>query len=295
MLSLTDVRVTIGDAVLLDGVSLEVRPGEVVGVVGANGAGKSTLLSVMAGERPPTSGRARLGQHPLTEVPPETLARRRAVLPQHSTLAFSFSVFEVVRMGRAPHAASRDLHEAAAWRALERVGVAHLAERLYPTLSGGEQQRVHLARTLAQLDAPVVPDETGDASRFLLLDEPTASLDLAHQHGVLRTARSLAANGIGVMVVLHDLNLAAQYADRLAVLRRGRLLADGPPEAVLTPDLVHSAFEVSVTVMAHPCLSCPLVVALPEGSATPRGPAEGDPIPAALGDGAPLTGPRSSD
>jgi iron complex transport system ATP-binding protein len=143
-------------------------------------------------------------------------------------------------------------------RALAQAGVGHLAGRRYPTLSGGEQQRVHLARTLAQLDTP-----HADASRYLLLDEPTASLDLAHQHTVLGTARALADAGTGVLVVLHDLNLAAQYADRLAVLRRGQLLADGPPADVLDPALVHAAFDVAVTVLPHPCFTCPLVVALP--------------------------------
>lgn len=269
MLALESVRVRIGDAVLLDGVSLVVQPGEVVAVVGANGAGKSTLLKVAAGERSPSAGRVTLDGRPLGAFSPEALALRRAVLPQHSALQFGFTAAEVVRLGRTPHAgrATRAQDEAAVERALAQAGVSHLAGRRYPTLSGGEQQRVHLARTLAQLDG------RHDEPRYLLLDEPTASLDLAHQHAVLRTARALAEAGTGVLVVLHDLNLAAQYADRLAVLRRGRLLADGPPAEVLDPALVHAAFDVVVTVLPHPCLTCPLVVALPieagDGMASP--------------------------
>jgi iron complex transport system ATP-binding protein len=260
MLSLDTVRVCVGDAVLLDGVSLAVRPGEVVAVVGPNGAGKSTLLKVAAGERAPTTGRVTLDGAPLASFTPDVLAARRAVLPQHSALQFGFTASEVVALGRTPHVhhSSWKEDETAVRRALGRAGVGHLAARRYPTLSGGEQQRVHLARALAQLDAPHVNEP-----RYLLLDEPTASLDLAHQHAVLGTARALADAGTGVLVVLHDLNLAAQYADRLAVLRRGRLLADGPPADVLDPALVHAAFDVAVTVLPHPCFTCPLVVALP--------------------------------
>jgi iron complex transport system ATP-binding protein len=272
MLHLDDVHVQIGGAVLLGGVTLAVRPGEVVAVVGPNGAGKSTLLKVAAGERAPSAGRATLDGRPLAARSPEHLAIRRAVLPQQSALAFGFTAFEVAMLGRTPHAATRDGHEAAAWRALERAGVAHLAERRYPTLSGGEQQRVHLARALAQLDGPAAPDAPR-APRYLLLDEPTASLDLAHQHAVLALARAHAEAGGGVLVVLHDLNLAAQYADRLAVLRGGRLLAEGRPAEVLDPGLVHAAFDVPVVVLPHPCLACPLVVPMP--------------VVAAGGDGAP--------
>jgi iron complex transport system ATP-binding protein len=197
---------------------------------------------------------------PLEALPEREQARRRAVLPQQSQLHFAFSALEVVLMGRTPHL--RGAESARDWEvahaALRTVGMDDFADRDVPTLSGGEQQRVHLARALAQI---WTPPEAGH--RYLLLDEPTASLDLAHQHQVLRTAAGLAADGVGVLAILHDLNLAAQYADRLAVLRRGRLLADGPPADVLDPALVHAAFDVAVTVLPHPCFTCPLVVALP--------------------------------
>jgi iron complex transport system ATP-binding protein len=264
MLALDATTVRVGGSVLLDGVSLAVRPGEIVAVVGPNGAGKSTLLKVAAGECTPSAGSVTLDGRPLPSFPPDVLAARRAVLPQQSALQFGFTASEVVALGRTPHAShsSRREDEAAVRRALAQAGVGHLAHRRYPTLSGGEQQRVHLARALAQLDAPASTSD-GSQPRYLLLDEPTASLDLAHQHTVLGTARALADAGTGVLVVLHDLNLAAQYADRLAVLRRGRLLADGPPVDVLDPALVQAAFDVAVTVLPHPCFTCPLVVALP--------------------------------
>lgn len=256
MLSLDSVTVRIGASTLLDTLSLGVAPGEVVAVVGPNGAGKTTALRVLAGDLAPDDGHARLDGRPLAEAP--DLARRRAVLPQESALAFGFSALDVVLLGRTPHRTGHRADLAAAARAMERAHVAHLADRLYPTLSGGERQRVHLARSLAQLDT----DST--EARYLLLDEPTSALDLGHQHAVLKTARRQAARGVGVLAVLHDLNLAAQYADRIAVLAAGRLVAVGRPDAVLTPTVVRCAFGISVVVTPHPCAACPLVVPVPD-------------------------------
>lgn len=262
MLSLDSVSVRKGTATLLDGLSLEVAPGEVVAIVGPNGAGKTTALRVIAGEEAPTEGAAHLDRQPLAALPADALARRRAVLPQQSALAFGFPVLDVVLLGRTPHTTPRARDLDAAERAMRRAGVLHLAARRYPTLSGGEQQRVHLARALAQLDG--TPDP-----RYLLLDEPTSALDLAHQHGVLRVAREEARAGTGVLAVLHDLNLAAQYADRIAVLADGKLVAAGSPDAVLTPAVVRCAFGISVVVTQNPCAACPLVVPIPEGDGAP--------------------------
>ncbi len=275
MMHLHDATYRIGPNTLVDGVTLALRPGEVLAVVGANGAGKTTLLRLLSGELRPSSGAVCLDGRPLGAFAPEHLARRRAVLPQHSTLGFGFSVQEVVLLGRTPHRTppARDLEIAAG--AMQAAGVAHLAARRYPTLSGGEQQRVHLARALAQ-----IWEASGPGARYLLLDEPTASLDLAHQHAVLGVARRCAAAGVGVLAVLHDLNLAAQHADRIAVLRRGRLLAEGPPEAVLTPEIIRRAFDISVLVTRHPCATCPLVVPIPDArgaGATVRPPPNGHP------------------
>ena len=266
MLALDSVTVRAGQATLLDALSLHVAPGEVVAVVGPNGAGKTTALRLLAGETAPASGRVTLDGQPLADAP--DLALRRAVLPQESALAFGFTALDVVLLGRTPHRATRRDDLAAAGRAMAQAGVDGLADRRYPTLSGGERQRVHLARVLAQLDpAPHAPSgDSAPVGRYLLLDEPTSALDLAHQHAVLRVARQQATAGVGVLAVLHDLNLAAQYADRIAVLAGGRLVAVGRPHAVLTPTVVRCAFGITVMVTAHPCAACPLIVPVPDGA-----------------------------
>lgn len=263
MLEACNIRVTAGGAPLLDGVSLALAAGEVVAIVGPNGAGKSTLLRALCGDVAPARGEVRLLGRPLRAWPVRALAQLRAVLPQHSTLAFAFTAREVVALGRAPHSggAAGPRDEAIAAEALGAVDAAHLADCWYTTLSGGEQQRVHLARVLAQIWEPV-----NEQPRFLLLDEPTSSLDLAHQHHTLATARQWARQGVGVAVVLHDLNLAAQYADRLVLLHAGRVAAEGSPERVLTPARIAEVFGLSVQVARHPALPGPLVLCVPSSA-----------------------------
>jgi iron complex transport system ATP-binding protein len=226
-------------------------------VVGPNGAGKSTLLRVLSGDLRAYDGTVALLGRPLRAWAPDALARARAVLPQESTLTFPFSALEVVMLGRTPHGGSVGAHaRAICLEALAAVAMDAMAERLYPTLSGGERQRVQLARVLAQIwraaDAP--------GGRVLFLDEPIASLDLAQQHRALAVARRFAADGVAVLVVLHDLNLAAQHADRVAVLRDGALAAVGAPEAVLTPALVERVFGIPVAVVPHPAGGRPVLV-----------------------------------
>jgi iron complex transport system ATP-binding protein len=167
---------------------------------------------------------------PLDRFPPRELARRRAVLPQQASVAFALPARAIVALGRLPH----DGDGGAVAAALGQAGIAHLADRAYPTLSGGEQQRVHLARVLAQLAGP--------EGAYLLLDEPVAALDIAHQIAIVELARSLARAGIGVLMVLHDLNLAARVADRILLLRDGRLHGIGPPGAILRPDMLEAVF-----------------------------------------------------
>ncbi len=242
---------------LLQNLSLSLAAGEVLAVVGANGAGKSTLLRVLSAELTPDRGQVRLNGRALADWPARESAKRRAVLPQHSPLDFPFTALEVVLMGRIPHGGpgAEDVHRAAL--ALAEVGLAPLAERRYTTLSGGERQRVHLARVLVQIWEPLPAQEP----RFLLLDEPTASLDLAHQHATLALAQRWAQHDLGVLIVLHDLNLAAQYANRVAVLKAGQLLAVGAPAKVLEPTLIAEAFGLPVQILPHPELPCPLIVA----------------------------------
>ncbi len=249
-----DLAYTVNDATLVGGVTLEVDAGEVVGVIGPNGAGKTTLLRLLAGELEPGSGSVTLDGHALDQLSPARLARIRALLPQHHVLEFGFRCIEVVLMGRHPHAESEAAARTAARRALEAVDAWSLAERTFPTLSGGEQARVACARVLAQ-ETPL-----------LLLDEPTANLDLRHQQTVMEVMRSRAAGGVGVVAVLHDINLAARHADRVAVMDAGRLRAVGTPRDVLTPSLLSEVYEIEVAVVPDPRTGQPLIL---PGSASP--------------------------
>ncbi|MEP9379248.1 heme ABC transporter ATP-binding protein [Aquabacter sp. CN5-332] len=243
MYEVRDITVRRAGKALLSHVSITLAPGQVIVVVGPNGAGKSTLLKVLAGEMAPDEGTVLLDGAPLKTLPPAVLARRRAVLPQQTDVAFPFSVAEVVGLGLMGGKAALPLIEGL----LERVDLSGFAARRFDSLSGGERQRTHLARVLAQLETGA-----GDAPRFLLLDEPTASLDLAHQLLVLRIARDHVRRGGGVFAVLHDLNLAAMAADHLVVLKHGRLLFQGTPEEVLTDTTLSEAFDVRTRVNAVP-------------------------------------------
>jgi len=250
VLTATGVTVRYGQRRVLDAVDLDVVAGEVLALVGPNGAGKSTLLAVLAGDVRPDAGDVRLDGVPLASWRPRELARRRAVLPQQVTVAFPFTAEQVVRMGRAPWASTprAAADDAAVASALADVDATAFAAQPFPSLSGGERARVALARVLAQ--------DTG----VLLLDEPTAALDLHHTELVLDVVRRRAAAGSAVVVVLHDLGLAAAHADRVAVLDDGRLRATGPPVAVLTPQLLSDVYRHDVDVLAHPRTGTPLVV-----------------------------------
>ncbi|WP_062111497.1 heme ABC transporter ATP-binding protein [Aureimonas sp. AU40] len=234
--------------------SLRVEPGAFTVIVGPNGAGKSSLLKLMTGELPPAGGEVRLDGQPLGRFSPEELARRRAVLPQSASLAFPFTVAEVVRFGL--EAGGRAREPGAIRAALARVDLADFAGRFYNELSGGEQQRVHLARVLCQIGAPI---HAGTA-RLLFLDEPVSSLDIRHQLAVLGLAREFAAAGGAVVAVLHDLNLASGFADRLIAMENGRVAADGPPAAVLTDALVEEVFRIRLAVGATPFPPQPFVL-----------------------------------
>uniref|UniRef100_A0AAU2VBI4 Heme ABC transporter ATP-binding protein n=1 Tax=Streptomyces sp. NBC_00003 TaxID=2903608 RepID=A0AAU2VBI4_9ACTN len=249
-LEASKLAVSLGGRRVLDGVALQVRTGEVVALVGPNGAGKSTLLAALAGDVPAASGGVRIDGRPLADWSAAELALRRAVLPQSAALSFPFAVEEVVRMGRAPWAGTvrEDEDDAVVADAMAATEVASFAGRPFDALSGGERARVALARVLAQR-APV-----------LLLDEPTAALDLRHQELVLRICRERARFGDAVVVVLHDLGLAAAYADRVAVLHDGRLAAEGPPREVFDAELIGRVYRQPVEVLAHPRTGAPLVV-----------------------------------
>ena len=216
-----------------------------------------------SGELFPQNGDIELAGQPLSAQSARALAQRRAVLPQESHLAFAFRARDVVMTGRFPHLRDdetpRDLEICSA--ALAQVEAAHLSDRLYPTLSSGEKQRVQLARVLAQIWEP-----PASGPRYLLLDEPTAALDLAHQHSTLQTAREWARTGAVVLAVLHDLNLAMTYADDAWVLENGRLAAAGPIEETLTAALIERVFHVAAELLPRPGASRPAILTRPRST-----------------------------
>lgn len=256
------ITVKINRTTIIEDVSLQVDPGDVVAIIGANGAGKSTILKVLSGDMQPDQGATWMNGQALKAWSIKEMAKMRAVLPQSSILNAPFTSLEIVLMGRAPHIRGIEQPEDydIARQALEAAQVRHLESRSYTTLSGGERQRVQLARVLAQIWKPL-PD---DRARYLLIDEPTNNLDIAHQHSTLRIARRFAGQGVGVLAILHDLNLAAQYADRIVIVQQGRVSATGTAHDVLTPDNIQQAFNVAVTITPHPHLDCPLVVPIPD-------------------------------
>jgi iron complex transport system ATP-binding protein len=230
---------------IVDDVSLSVQPGEIVGLIGPNGSGKSTLLRSVYRMLRPVAGHVLIGGDEVWQLSARESARRTGVVVQESPSDFEFTVREVVQMGRTPHkgmlsADTRDDAHIVA-DALRRVGMLRLAERAYPTLSGGEKQRVLLARALAQ------------QPRLLVLDEPTNHLDIHYQLEILDLVRALR---ITTLVTIHDLNLAAAYCDRLYLLAHGQIVASGTPEAVLTPDLIRQVFHVDATIGRHPTTNC---------------------------------------
>jgi iron complex transport system ATP-binding protein len=231
--------------VLLDDASMQLARGEVLAVLGPNGAGKSTLLRLLARESTPSRGRIALDGRPLAEWSAIELARHRAVLPQSESLRFAFAARDVVALGRHPwNPVSSPREKDIVAQAMQVAGVQHLAARTYTRLSAGERARVQLARVLAQIwEAPE------GRTRYLLLDEPTANLDLAHQHEIMAALRHFAASGVAVMIVLHDLNLASEYADRALLLKQGRIHAAGPVRDVLDAQHIADVFDVDVELL----------------------------------------------
>lgn len=247
MVRLQNASLTLSGVQILSDIVLSVRPGEVLAICGPNGAGKSTLMSLLAGDRQPDAGAALLDGAPIGSYAPLDLARRRAVMEQAPRTPVGFTARAVVALGAevAPKAAVGSV-DPIVENALVEGGVRHLADAPIATLSGGEAARVHFARVLAQLTAGRLDPAAGPG--VLLLDEPTASLDLAHQAGLLACARRAAGAGSAVVAVLHDLNLAAAFADRVALLESGRLVAVDAPEAALTTAQLSEIYGVSVLV-----------------------------------------------
>ncbi len=239
-------------------ISLVIRPGEVVAVVGPNGSGKSTLMAVLAGWLRPASGTVELDGKDLQRWPARARARRLAYLPQRVAPLYDLASAEVVAAGRHPHSSLwtgvAPLDRQVVDRVLAATATSHLEARPFSTLSGGERQRVLVASILAQ-----EPD-------ILLLDEPTAALDLHHRVEVFRLLRTAAGGGRGVVAVTHDLNLASMFADRVVLLDGGRLVAEGLPAAVLKQEILERAYGPELLVVAHPAAACPAILPAAGGS-----------------------------
>ncbi len=255
MLKAAGLSYAIGNCPLLLDVDLTLTPGTVTAVIGPNGSGKTSLLKLLCGEYQAAAGVVTLQNRDIQAWSARERAQLIAVLPQQSGLNFPFTVDNVVALGRYPHSTGQQRDADIVTQALARVDATHLRQRNYTTLSGGEKQRVHLARVLAQ-----VWDVADGGERYLLLDEPTSALDLAHQHLALSTAQQMAADGAGVLVILHDLNLAAQYADQLLLLKNGKTVALGDSSAVLTVENIRQVFAVNVQLMAHPQTGRPMLI-----------------------------------
>jgi iron complex transport system ATP-binding protein len=257
MLRIADLHCHAGDRPILRGISTEFKPGLLHVIVGPNGSGKSTFLRAFSGEWPAGSGSVFYDDLPLTSIGKPELARRRAVMSQLPELNFPVRVDDIVMMGRYPHFTYRHSRhdEDICRQAMERLGVHELAGRDYLTLSGGERQRVQFARALAQ-----IWDPPATGSRYLFLDEPVSSLDVHYQHEFLGLARSLAASGILLIAVLHDLNLALQYADRMLFLKAGRVVAEGNASSIVTPGLIRDVFGMGAQLLANPFGERPVIV-----------------------------------
>nr|WP_049990591.1 ATP-binding cassette domain-containing protein [Natrinema salifodinae] len=253
-ITVDDLSLSFGDVSVLERVSLSIEPGEFVGLVGPNGAGKTTLLRAISGSLAPDSGTVTVDGVDIHGVSSRTSSRLVAVVPQDTSLSFSFPVRDVVEMGRHPHrsrfSSPGPEDRAAVERALDRTRTTDLADRPIDEVSGGQRQRVVLARAIAQ------------ATPVMLLDEPTASLDVNHQVETLELVRDLVADGRTAIAAIHDLDLAARYCDRLVLLADGAVSRDGPPSDVLTGDALAESFDATAVVTPNPITGTETVTAL---------------------------------
>ncbi len=245
MLVAKDLHYCIQKRPIVDQISLEVNPGEILSILGPNGAGKSTLFKILSGEIACKQGLISYNEKGLKEVKAADLAKIRAVLPQHSQVNFPFTAREVISLGL--HQVKASSHSLILEEVMEITQVTPLADKYYNQLSGGEKQRVQLARVLCQIW------ERKPFPRYLLLDEPTSSLDIAQQHAVLKILKKLTERNIGVVIILHELNLAAQYSDRIALLKDGSIQRWGSVKEIMDEELLERVFEHPVQLIPYPC------------------------------------------
>jgi len=271
VLSLQNLSIHAWGTNLVNKRTLDLKAGELLAIIGPNGAGKTSLINtiVNAGHKGQVvGGELRVCGHPYHQWSPKHRARQLAVLPQFNTLNFPFTVNEVVQLGRMPHQTGVKIDADIIEAALEALDISHLKQRLYTQLSGGEKQRVQLARVMTQVwrseDACSNVEDKDEKpmnnQRLLLLDEPTSSLDLGHQKQLMKVVRRFADQGVAIIIVVHDVNLAANYADQLLALCCGNVIAQGKPENVITPALIKNLYQVDTTVLVHPNTNKPVVL-----------------------------------
>lgn len=254
MYQASNIWFRIRDKVILQDINIVLRPGVFTAVVGPNGAGKSTLLKTLAHEHPLFQGDVLINGKPVKTYSPKALSLVRAVLPQHSQVQFSFTVEQIVGLGRHAHRSTKIENDRVVEEVMTLTGTSPFRERSYQTLSGGERQRVQLARVLAQVwEETVYP-------RYILLDEPTSSLDIAQQQLIFSLARQACERNIGVMAVVHDLNQSVQYADQLYFMRDGKITAAGEAQKIFTKSNIEETFCCHVNVYHDPCNNCPYIV-----------------------------------
>jgi iron complex transport system ATP-binding protein len=244
MLQATQIHFCIQKRPIVDQISLTLQAGEILALLGPNGAGKSTLFKILSGDIPCKHGNVGYNGNPIGSLTSRQLAEVRAVMPQHTTVNFPFTAQEVVELGlfctqsKNPNLLVQEVMEA--------TRTSHLKDTQFQRLSGGEKQRVQLARVLVQIW------EQKPFPRFLLLDEPTSSLDIAQQHAVLGILRQLTQRNIGILIILHELNLAAHYADRIALLKDGLVTQCGPVREVLQKEALQHVFDYPIEILSHP-------------------------------------------
>jgi len=256
MLSTENIEYGVGNKKILNGISAQFEAGKINVILGPNGSGKSSFLKIFSGEIHHFNGAICYGDESIKNLTVEKLARVRAVMSQQTELSFPLTVEEVVMMGRYPHFAfsptAKDLDICR--QAMEKMSLVSFTERNYLTLSGGEKQRVQFARVLAQIW------ESGQSLRYLFLDEPLNSLDVNYQQEFLQAAKEFADHNTVVIAILHDVNLAIQYADELFFIREGKLVAKGSPAEIISSSLLENVFRVNTTIISNPVTGKPLVI-----------------------------------
>ncbi len=249
-----DISFKAGDRHILRNVNLSIEPGQFTAVVGPNGAGKSSLLKIMSNEQRRYSGKVMVNGSLIGDYNARELSRIRAVMAQHSNLQFAFTAREVVELARHAHMTTRSENNRILEEVIDLTGIGHFAERNYLTLSGGEKQRVQLARILAQVwDETVFP-------KYILLDEPTSSMDIAQQQYMFSIVKQICSRNIGVLAIVHDLNLAAQYADHICMLSGGEVVSSGATLEVFTKPNIEETFCCKVNIYHDPCNNCPFII-----------------------------------